>query len=269
MLLLYSSPSSFGTGGDFSVRGTVPDRVMVFIDYQNVHGWARRKFHPPSVDPAVGQIDPLRLGQLIVSRRARTSELEGVRVYRGRPNPDHQTQSAAANDRQAAAWERSGKVTVIRRPLRYPGDWPETPAVEKGLDVAIAVDLVRLAMTKSYDAAVLVSSDTDLLPAIEMVYDLCLAHIEVATWQAPTDCASRPLSFPGATTSARRSTRGSKTTTTTPSRSCGKICARSLPHDGSADVATRSGDFLRGMPARSLVSWLEDGRPNAPAPRRS
>lgn len=158
------------------------DRVMVFVDYQNVHGWARRRFHPVNAHPAIGHIDPLRLAQHLVSRRRNPSHLEGVRVYRGRPSPDHQARAAAANDRQTVVWERSGTVTVIRRPLRYPRDWPETPAAEKGIDVAIAVDLVRLAMTKQYDAAVLVSSDTDLMPAVETVYDLRLAHIEIASW---------------------------------------------------------------------------------------
>jgi len=160
----------------------VPDRVLVFVDYQNVHGWARRAFHPVNADPAAGHVDPLRLGQLLVARRRRDSELSGVRVYRGRPNPDRQARSAAANDRQTVAWQRSGAVTVIRRPLRYPGDWPKTPAAEKGIDVALAIDLVRLAMTGEYDAAVVVSSDTDLLPAIETVFALRLAHVEVATW---------------------------------------------------------------------------------------
>lgn len=158
------------------------DRVMVFVDYQNVHGWARRQFHPVNVHPAVGHIDPLRVARLLVARRKRPSELEGVRVYRGRPNPDHQARSAAANDRQTAQWERGGKVTVIRRPLRYPADWPETPASEKGVDVAIAIDLVRFAMTKAFDAAVVMSSDTDLMPAIEMLFELRLGHVEVATW---------------------------------------------------------------------------------------
>jgi len=73
-------------------------------------------------------------------------------------------------------------VTVIRRPLRYPGKWPDVPAVEKGVDVALAIDLVRLAMTSAFDVAVVCSADTDLMPAIETVYDLHLAHIELATW---------------------------------------------------------------------------------------
>lgn len=159
------------------------DRVVVFVDYQNVYGWARRQFHPAGSDSSLGHIDPVRLGQLLVNRRSRASQLQGVRIYRGRPNPDRQAISAAANDRQAAEWARGERVTIIRRPLRYPSGWPATPATEKGIDVAIAVDLVRLAMEREYDVAILMSADTDLLPAIETIYQLRLAHIEVAGWR--------------------------------------------------------------------------------------
>lgn len=32
------------------------DEVTVFVDYQNVHGWARRKFLAPGCDPASGHV---------------------------------------------------------------------------------------------------------------------------------------------------------------------------------------------------------------------
>lgn len=70
-----------------------------------------------------------------------------VRVYRGRPNPERQPGAAAANDRQTAMWERSDQVTVIRRNLQYPSDYPASQASEKGIDVAIAVDMIRLGMS--------------------------------------------------------------------------------------------------------------------------
>ncbi len=40
---------------------------------------------------------------------------------------------------------------------------------EKGVDVRIALDLFRLAIEDSYDKAILISSDSDLLPAVRMV----------------------------------------------------------------------------------------------------
>jgi len=65
-----------------------------------------------------------------------------VRVFRGRPNPNRQPVPAAANDAQTAAWERDPRVTVQRRDLNYRG-WPQLPPQEKGVDVALAVDLIE------------------------------------------------------------------------------------------------------------------------------
>lgn len=159
-----------------------PDRVVVFMDYQNIHGWARRSFCDFGADVSDGHISPLKIGEMLTARRPRPSELKEVRVYRGRPNPERQPTSASANDRQASRWESSAKVTVIRRNLDYPHNWPDEQAREKGIDVAIAVDMIHLAMTGHMDVAILFSSDKDLLPAVEVIYNERLCHVEVAAW---------------------------------------------------------------------------------------
>ncbi len=41
--------------------------------------------------------------------------------------------------------------------------------VEKGVDTRIATDMIRLAWEKAYDLAVLASSDSDLVPAVEFL----------------------------------------------------------------------------------------------------
>ncbi|OGQ89426.1 MAG: hypothetical protein A2289_07455 [Deltaproteobacteria bacterium RIFOXYA12_FULL_58_15] len=51
---------------------------------------------------------------------------------------------------------------------------------EKGVDVLIAIDLVRLAAEGGYDTAVLFSGDADLVPAIEMVRQVYRRRVEVA-----------------------------------------------------------------------------------------
>ncbi len=158
----------------------------MFIDYQNAHLGALRAFWPSNTSPACGHVDPRALGELLVSKREANglpSELVEVRVYRGYPEPTRQPEPAAANDRQADAWSRLGKVRVIRRPLRYPRKWPVESAQEKGVDVALAVDVVRMAIEGAYDAAILLSADTDLLPALEAVVEIGTAHVEVAAWQ--------------------------------------------------------------------------------------
>jgi uncharacterized LabA/DUF88 family protein len=160
----------------------VTARVMVFIDYQNVHLVAHRRFLPLGSSPSKTHVDPNRIGELIMSRRSHPGELAGIRVYRGRPSPSRQPSAAAAYDRQMAAWATAGPVTVTSRPLRYPPGWPTSPAQEKGVDVALAVDFVRLAMQRTYEVGVVFSSDTDLLPALEMVAEQGLARVEVAAW---------------------------------------------------------------------------------------
>jgi uncharacterized LabA/DUF88 family protein len=51
---------------------------------------------------------------------------------------------------------------------------------EKGVDVLLAVDLVRLAAEEKYDTAVILSGDADLVPAVEAVRLLYRKRVEVA-----------------------------------------------------------------------------------------
>ncbi|MCL2737092.1 MAG: NYN domain-containing protein [Propionibacteriaceae bacterium] len=162
------------------------------MDYQNVHGWARRQFLPLGADPSDGHVFPLKVGELLTARRPRSSELMEVRVYRGRPNPDRQPGAARANDRQTAMWERSDQVIVVRRNLQYPPDYPASSPTEKGIDVAIAVDMIRLGMSDYMDTAILFSSDNDLLPAVEVLWAMPQCHVEVATWSG-----AHRIRFPG------------------------------------------------------------------------
>jgi len=175
----------------------VSDRVAVFIDYQNVHLTARELFAGYGVPPEQSLVHPLRIAERIILKRRRSSELVGVRVYRGRPNPEHHRRATAANDAQTAAWERDPLVRVVRRDLNYRG-WPEHPPREKGVDVALAVDLVRTAMLGEYDVGVVFSGDTDLLPALETAFTHTAPNIEVASWTG-----AKPLWFPTAMATKR------------------------------------------------------------------
>jgi hypothetical protein len=168
----------------------MPERVGILLDFQNVHLVGHGLYgrgHP--AHRAVP--DPARLGDLIASRRRRPSAAVDIRVYRGRPDPDYQARLTASNDAQAARWSRDPRVQVMRRQLVY-RDWPKLPPVEKGIDVAVAVDLMCLAFRRQYDALVLFSSDSDLLPALEAIVQLRLAHVEVACWRG-----GNQLRFPG------------------------------------------------------------------------
>ena len=69
------------------------------------------------------------------------------------------------------AWEATG-VVPRARPLLYPEDWPTQKARQKGIDVELAVDVIRMAMGDEFDIGIVLSTDTDLMPAIEAVYRL-------------------------------------------------------------------------------------------------
>lgn len=44
------------------------------------------------------------------------------------------------------------------------------------------MDIVRLAIHRSYEVGILVSRDTDMLPAWETIIELDAAHVETAGW---------------------------------------------------------------------------------------
>lgn len=167
-----SVPSGTLLAGLFCVRVmTEPARLALFIDYQNVYRRAREAFGLDDEPHFVGQINPVKVGRLIAARSSEPARLSSVHVYRGEPSGHHDARAYAACRRQADAWRRLDPcVSVETRPLRYPADYPRSPAREKGIDVKIAIDFVQAAVSKSSDIVVMFSGDTDLIPAIEMVF---------------------------------------------------------------------------------------------------
>jgi uncharacterized LabA/DUF88 family protein len=166
-------------------------RTVVFIDYQNAYMQARRCFTGSRAPATAGQFDPVALGAMVAARRGST--LHQVRIYRGLPQAERDSRSFTAADRQCGAWSRDPRAAVVTRPLRYGRGRPQ----EKGIDVRLAVDFVAMALRGEYDVGVLMSHDTDLVPALEAVLDLTsAAQVEVAAW-APTSRRVSRLRVPG------------------------------------------------------------------------
>jgi len=172
------------------------DRMVVFIDYQNTYKGARDAFFQGSASGRDGQVHPLALGNVICGARQKTFDtvLTGVRVYRGMPDGRRDPKGYGAGSKQKARWERSN-VAVVARPLRYPAGWPDEKPEEKGVDVHLAIDFVAMAIRDEYDVGVLVSCDTDLRPALEVVRTL-RKHVEVAAWKSDGGRSPR-LDLPG------------------------------------------------------------------------
>lgn len=146
------------------------ERFTLFIDAQNVYNSARRAFFSADVRSVYGQIKPMELANLIASRSPAGifRQISEVRIYTGIPDGSREPKTHSAYTRQANAWRNDG-ATVISRPLRYLPDWPNTRALQKGVDVAIAVDFIAFAIDQLHDVGILASLDTDLIPALEFV----------------------------------------------------------------------------------------------------
>lgn len=134
-----------------------------FIDGQNLFMQAKRLFgyRTPNYDPLalhreVCEIAGFRPG--------------AVRFYTGLPSPRRQPRWHAFWCNKTQAMERDG-IEVTTRPLRYrkrrvfdeDGDCEVVvQAEEKGIDIRIALDLVRMARRDELAAAIIYSQDQDL-----------------------------------------------------------------------------------------------------------
>lgn len=176
-----------------------PLRLMLFVDAQNAYRGARGSFFGNDARSAAGQFDPVKLGELVASRGGPSGAacaLKAVRVYTGRPDATRDPLTYAAHMRQCAAWEASG-ATVIWRSLRYPRGWPEerARAQEKGVDVALAIDFVTLAVAEEFDVGVIMSTDNDFAPALEFVQSRYrgVRYAAVAGWQGSRQRGNRQI----------------------------------------------------------------------------
>lgn len=183
------------------------DRVVVFLDWQNVYKGAREAFCGYGAPHWEGQVHPLALGHIIAADSPYDRQLHQVRVYRGQPDATRDPRGYAANARQVATWRQTPLVDVIMRTLRYPYGWPDSHQAgqkpqEKGVDVALAIDFVSMAVAREFEVGVLMSTDTDLKPALEAVARLTPTQgtrAEVAAWSSPVghsrrlSISSRPL----------------------------------------------------------------------------
>jgi len=133
----------------------------------------RRAFFPEDAPSGAGWFRPMALGQLLASRGPDFEDwtLAAVRIYAGSPVATRDAYAAAAHDRQVEVWRGEG-VEPRLRPLYYPDGWPTERPRQKGVDVELAVDVVRMAIAREFEVGIIASTDRDLLPAIEAVYTL-------------------------------------------------------------------------------------------------
>lgn len=173
--------------------------ALVLMDYQNVHLTAHECFSAYGTPVYKTLIEPGKFADQVVQKWNADSGdslvVGQVLVYRGIANSRKEPALNSRGTRQKTSWERDARVSVNLRPLRYPRDWPDEKAQEKGIDVMLALALVRAALDKSFDRLFVATRDTDLLPAIEMADDEYPGQVTLVSWAGQSSLkANRSMS---------------------------------------------------------------------------
>ena len=97
------------------------------------------------------------------------NELVEIRYYLGAINRERNNEKSEkmyANQQKLIGKLQQQKINITMGQLIK---HPDKTYHEKGVDVRLAVEMIRFARENKYDIAYLISSDTDLVPAVEEV----------------------------------------------------------------------------------------------------
>ena len=166
-------------------------RVRIFVDFWNLQlTISERELKHNHNDPKFKQfhIDWLQLPKKLI---AEVSALlgapcayEGTNIY---TSYDGKTESGRKHHKWATDWLDRQAGMQVNCYERQPKNPPKcnhcykpiescphcsqqiAGTVEKGVDTAIVTDMIRLAWEKAFDIAIIVSSDADMVPAVEFL----------------------------------------------------------------------------------------------------
>ena len=164
-------------GGCFFVM-----RTIVLIDGQNLYHLARTAWDPglsrPSSPYAWPSYDVEKLARALVSRIPGRTLVE-TRFYTGVPDP-----AVGPSQRfwhgfwsNKLRYLRSRGVYVYRGRVSAGGQ-------EKGVDVSLALDLVRATYEQQYEAAIIVSQDWDFGPAVRFAKEIAQGQARALVFES-------------------------------------------------------------------------------------
>lgn len=141
-----------------SSEHTKVEKVAVYIDGGNFY----KKLKEPEIDFPRGKIfDYVKFAEYLADKRMLVSKRYYVGVVRNTDDTPKSIAMVRHQQKFLTGLENTG-FTVKRGRIVY-----DNNIREKGVDVKIATDLLIGAVNNLYDTAIIVSSDTDLIPAIE------------------------------------------------------------------------------------------------------
>jgi len=136
------------------------EKVLILIDGSNLYHRLREIFNRSSMSLKFNYDGLIKN---LIGNRKLVAKRYYIGAIRAKPN-DKKGQKLRKNQQRLFAILKKSKWEIYRGFILKTNGYHE-----KGVDVKIAVDLVVGAYENFYDTAILVSSDTDLLPAIDVV----------------------------------------------------------------------------------------------------
>ncbi|MBI5816390.1 MAG: NYN domain-containing protein [Nitrospinae bacterium] len=131
-------------------------KAAFFFDGQNLFHCAKEAF-----GYEFPNYDPLKLAEKICELK--DWSLGGVRFYTGVPEEKDHYFMHYFWSQKIRRMKRQGLITFTR-PIRH--------GKEKGIDIRIALDMVRMARHDNFDVVVVFSQDQDLSEAVDEVKDI-------------------------------------------------------------------------------------------------
>lgn len=162
-------------------------RAIVFIDGQNLyHGakdaWVEGGVAPPDSPYIWPSYDVEKLAAYLVSR-VPGRVLTQIRFYTGVPNP----RKGSKEDFWHSFW--TNKLRYLRNRGIYIYRGRVNPGgQEKGVDVSLATDLIRLTYEQAYEVAIIVSQDWDFRPAISLARTIANSQGRVLEFESAFPC---------------------------------------------------------------------------------
>jgi uncharacterized LabA/DUF88 family protein len=157
-------------------------RTIVLIDGQNLYHLARTAWGPglpghpsPYTWPSY---DVEKIARSLASRVSGRT-LTDIRFYTGVPDPSAGPTQKFWHDfwLNKLRYLRSRGIYVYRGRVNSGGQ-------EKGVDVSLALDLVRATYHRQYEAAIIVSQDTDFGPAVGFAKEIAKAQNRALVYES-------------------------------------------------------------------------------------
>ncbi|MCR4335376.1 MAG: NYN domain-containing protein [archaeon] len=133
------------------------EKILIFIDGSNLYHDLIKNFNHAS-------LDFVKFTESLAGK----NKLGAVYYYSA---PLMQKDNPEAYKKQQKFFSSLEKMPKIEVKLGRLEKRPNGPPVEKGVDVRMAVDIVTHAYSNIYDTAIIVSGDSDFVPAIKAAQD--------------------------------------------------------------------------------------------------